>query len=49
MKCYGCPHRSYGLCFDYRSLNSHEKCELVNKEIGLAFSQQTKFAPTGAR
>lgn len=45
MKCYGCPHRSYGLGFDYRSLNSHEKCELVNKEIGLTFSQQTKFAP----
>ena len=45
MKCYGCPHRTYGLAFDYRSLNSHEKCKLVNKEIGLTFSQQTKFAP----
>lgn len=45
MKCYGCPHRTYGLAFDYRSLNSHEKCELVNKEIGLTFSQQTKLAP----
>ena len=45
MKCSGCPHRSYGERFDYRSLNCHEKCAIVDKEIGLTITQQEKYAP----